>query len=180
MRSCRGIVPLTVLAMVLLVPGVNARAGGVAGVLAMHDTMAVSALSSVPAASRWFRPGFFLPEYSISPERFRFLNISGELSGRGTKPGELGRLRVNGHVIPMVLDTGLARANPRFAWTHHHARELYRAIRTSRIRVIGDPNLKRQIVQAAAQSKPLEVRGYVFLSAGRSPYMVVREINRPS
>jgi hypothetical protein len=119
-----------------------------------------------------FRPGF-----DMMPQRFRDLNVTGRV---GVKPGSQPlhsttiRLSLNGHEIPMQLDTELHSAELQFNPEDSYARDLYRSILTKRVEVVGRENLRDQIAEAAEQSKPLQIEGYVFDKT--SPYLVVKSV----
>jgi hypothetical protein len=140
--------------------GGGVRAGGLGGI-----TGPVSI--GVP-----FRPGF-----DMMPQRFRDLNVTGMV---GVKPGSkplhstMIRLTLDGHEIPMQLDTELQSADLQFNPDDSYARDLYRSILTKRVEVVGQENLRDQIAEAAEQSKPLQIEGYVFDKS--SPYLVVKSV----
>ena len=119
----------------------------------------------------------FLPKLDMAPQRFRDLNITGMV---GVKPGSqplhatMIRLTLDGHEIPMQLDTERQSAELQFSPDDSYARDLYRSILTKRVEVVGQENLRGQIAQAAEQSKPLQIEGYVFDTT--SPYLVVKSL----
>lgn len=119
----------------------------------------------------------FRPGYEMMPQRFRDLNVTGMV---GVKPGSQPlhsttiRLTLDGHEIPMRLDTELQGADLQFNPDDSYARELYRSILTKRVEVVGQENLRDQIAEAAEQSKPLQIEGYVFDRT--SPYLVVKSV----
>lgn len=119
----------------------------------------------------------FRPGYEMMPQRFRDLNVTGMV---GVKPGSQPlhsttiRLTLDGHEIPMRLDTELQSADLQFNPDDSYARELYRSILTKRVEVVGQENLRDQIAEAAEQSKPLQIEGYVFDRT--SPYLVVKSV----
>ena len=114
---------------------------------------------------------------AMSPQRFRDLNVVGRV---GVKPGSQPlhsttiRLTLDGHEIPMQLDTELQSADLQFNPDDSYARDLYRSILTKRVEVVGRQNLRDQIAEAAEQSKPLQIEGYVFDRT--SPYLVVKSV----
>jgi hypothetical protein len=113
----------------------------------------------------------------MSPQRFRDLTVTGMV---GVKPGSRPlhsttiRLTLDGHEIPMRLDTELQSAELQFNPDDSYARDLYRSILTKRVEVVGQENLRDQIAEAAEQSKPLQIEGYVFDRS--SPYLVVKSV----
>ena len=119
-----------------------------------------------------YRPGF-----EMMPQRFRDLNVTGRV---GVKPGSkplhstMIRLTLDGHEIPMQLDTELQSAELQFNPDDSYARDLYRSILTKRVEVVGQENLRDQIAEAAEQSRPLQIEGYVFDKT--SPYLVVKAV----
>lgn len=125
-----------------------------------------------PAIGFPYRPGF-----EMMPQRFRDLNVTGRV---GVKPGSqplhstMIRLSLDGHEIPMQLDTERQSADLQFNPDESYARDLYRSILTKRVEVVGQENLRDQIAEAAEQSKPLQIEGYVFDRS--SPYLVVKSV----
>jgi len=119
----------------------------------------------------------FIPGFEMMPQRFRDLNVTGMV---GVKPGSQPlhsttiRLTLDGHEIPMQLDTELQSAELQFNPDDSYARDLYRSILTKRVEVVGQENLRDQIAEAAEQSKPLQIEGYVFDRT--SPYLVVKSV----
>ena len=119
----------------------------------------------------------FIPGFEMMPQRFRDLNVTGMV---GVKPGSQPlhsttiRLTLDGHEIPMQLDTELQSAELQFNPDDSYARDLYRSILTKRVEVVGQENLRDQIAEAAEQSKPLQIEGYVFDRT--SPYLVVKGV----
>jgi len=113
----------------------------------------------------------------MSPQRFRDLNVTGMV---GVKPGSQPlhsttiRLTLDGHEIPMRLDTELQSSELQFNPDDSYARDLYRSILTKWVEVVGQENLRDQIAEAAQQSKPLQIEGYVFDLT--SPYLVVKSV----
>ena len=119
-----------------------------------------------------FRPGF-----DMMPQRFRDLNVTGRVGVKaGSQPlhSTMIRLSLDGHEIPMQLDTERQSAELQFNPDDTYARDLYRSILTKRVEVVGQENLRDQIAEAAEQSKPLQVEGYVFDTT--SPYLVVKSV----
>jgi hypothetical protein len=114
---------------------------------------------------------------AMSPQRFRDLNVTGRV---GVKPGSQPlhattiRLTLDGHEIPMQLDTEVHSAELEFNPDDSYARDLYHSILTKRVEVVGRQNLRDQIAAAAEESKPLQIEGYVFDRS--SPYLVVKSV----
>jgi hypothetical protein len=114
---------------------------------------------------------------AMSPQRFRDLNVTGRV---GVKPGSQPlhattiRLTLDGHEIPMQLDTEVQSAELEFNPDDSYARDLYHSILTKRVEVVGRQNLRDQIAAAAEESKPLQIEGYVFDRT--SPYLVVKAV----
>jgi hypothetical protein len=112
------------------------------------------------------------------PQRIRdHLNITGLIGISEKKPisnDPIVHLGVDGHDIPMRLDTQLDGVVLQFDLNENYARDLYQSILTKRIEVVGPQELRDQIEQASAQWKPLEIQGYIF---GRtSPFLVVKAV----
>jgi hypothetical protein len=114
---------------------------------------------------------------AMSPQRFRDLNVTGRV---GVKPGSQPlhattiRLTLDGHEIPMQLDTEVQSAQLEFNPDDSYARDLYHSILTKRVEVVGRQNLRDQIAAAAEESRPLQIEGYVFDRS--SPYLVVKSV----
>ena len=117
----------------------------------------------------------FVPGFDMMPQRFRDLSVTGRV---GVKPGSqplhstMIRLTLDGHEIPMELDTEVQSADLQFNPDDSYARDLYHSILTKRVEVVGQENLRDQIAQAAEQSRPLQIEGYVFDRS--NPYLVVK------
>ena len=141
--------------------GGGVRAGGFGGITGTGGTIGFP-----------YRPGF-----EMMPQRFRDLNVTGMV---GVKPGSkplhstMIRLTLDGHEIPMQLDTERQSSELQFNPDDSYARDLYHSIMTKRVEVVGQENLRDQIAEAAEQSKPLQIEGYVF--DRMSPYLVVKSV----
>ena len=85
------------------------------------------------------------------------------------------RLRVDGHDVYMRLDTELTTPSCSSIRTRSYARDLYRAILTKRIEVVGQQDLRDQIMASADKSQPIKVQGYVFDRT--SPFLVVKSVS---
>jgi hypothetical protein len=147
--------------------------GGVAGGGFAGGGVHAGGLGGLPGSIGFpYRPGF-----EMMPQRFRDLNVTGRV---GVKPGSqplhstMIRLSLDGHEIPMQLDTERQSADLQFNPDESYARDLYRSILTKRVEVVGQENLRGQIAEAAEQSKPLQIEGYVFDKT--SPYLVVKSV----
>lgn len=113
----------------------------------------------------------------LMPQRFRDLNVTGKV---GVKKSDLPpnatviMLRLDGQEIPMRLDTETRSADLQFNSNEGYARGLYQSILTKRVEVVGQQDLRDEIAQAAEQSKPLQIEGYVFDRT--SPFLVVKSV----
>jgi hypothetical protein len=119
----------------------------------------------------------FFPSTYLITQRYRRLKIAGRFpvdEQHLPKSAKIVRLSVNGRVIPMRLDTELVSADLEFPRARSYGRDLYRAILTKRIEVVGNSAMRQQIVAAAAKSTPLQIKGYVFDRT--SPYLVVQSV----
>jgi hypothetical protein len=119
----------------------------------------------------------FIPSPAMATQRFRDLNVTGRVGVKqGSQPlhSTMIRLTLDGHEIPMQLDTELQSSELQFNPDDSYARDLYRSILTKRVEVVGRQNLRDQIAEAAEQSKPLQIEGYVFDRS--SPYLVVKSV----
>jgi hypothetical protein len=171
---------------ILSLAGVMALGAGLAIAPAAHaQTIGELPIPGVLLFQPSFPPGSFttlsnsyFPNTSLSAQRFRNLKVAGRIpvdEAKLPKDAKVVRLRVNGNTIAMRLDTEVASADLKFGPGQEYAKELYRSVLTKRIEVIGDAALRDQIVQAAAQSKIVEIEGYVFDRT--SPYLVVRTVS---
>ena len=121
--------------------------------------------------------GLYIPSTAMTTQQFRDLNVIGRV---GVKPGSeplhstMIRLTLDGHEIPMQLDTEMHSAELEFNPNDSYARDLYRSMLTRRVEVVGRQPLRDQIAEAAEQSKPLQIEGYVFDAT--SPYLVVKSV----
>jgi hypothetical protein len=116
--------------------------------------------------------GTGLNAVSIGPDSE--LPIAGRVATGSTLPqgATLVRLRVNGRVIPMALDTKEAEAELGANPTDDYNKALYNSVLKKQMVVIGNAELCNQIAAAADSSKPLVLQGYVFDHT--NPYFVVR------
>jgi len=144
-------------------------AGGLAG-------LSVGGLGSVTAVN----VNSFMPDGTMPPQRFRDLKVVGRVTAPGAeapKGSRLVRLYVSGRVIPLAIDNETASAVLEFGPNQRYAKDLYDAILTKRITVVGDDFSRTRIVDAAASQKPIVVEGYVF--DRMSPYMVLKSVGSP-
>jgi hypothetical protein len=116
--------------------------------------------------------GTGLNAISIGPDSE--LTIAGRVATGSILPrgATLVRLRVNGRIIPMALDTEVANAELGANPANDYAKALYNSILKKQMVVIGNAELRNQIAAAADSSKPLVLQGYVFDHT--APYFVVR------
>jgi hypothetical protein len=125
-------------------------------------------------------PGFIAPESGTAPQRYRDLTVVGRTpADPATLPqgARIVRLRVDGRLIPMAIDTELGIGELTFGTDQRYARELYEAILTKRVEVVGEEQLRKRIIWSADNNAPAEIRGYVFNPL--KPYMVVRSVFPP-
>jgi hypothetical protein len=116
------------------------------------------------------------PLFSMT-QRFHDLNVTGRVGVKASSlPADatVVRLSLDGHEIPMRLDTELHSAELQFDPNASYARDLYNSILTKRVEVVGEQNLRDQIAAAAKESKPVQIEGYVFDRT--SPYFVVKSV----
>jgi hypothetical protein len=117
------------------------------------------------------------PRPDFPPQQFRNLNLVGDvgLKESDLPPGaKIVRLRVDGHDVFMRLDTELSSAELQFDPNAGYARDLYRSILTKRIEVVGQQELRDQIMASADKAQPIKVQGYVFDRT--SPFLVVKSV----
>jgi hypothetical protein len=105
------------------------------------------------------------------------LPIAGQVAAGSTLPqgATMVQLRVNGRIIPMVLDTQVATASLNADPTNEYDKSLYTSVLYKQMVVIGNADLRNQITAAADSSTPVVLHGYVFDST--SPFFVVRSVN---
>jgi hypothetical protein len=113
------------------------------------------------------------------PQRFRDLKLAGRVGIDTSKlpaTARIVRLRLDGRDIPMRLDTELSSAEIQFDPDYNYARELYRAILTKRVEVVGAAELRDELAAAANSGAQVEVEGYAFNLT--SPYLVLKVVNK--
>jgi len=126
-------------------------------------------------------PGVLAINPASAPQRYRELKVAGQVPADPTRlvnDARIVQLRVNGHIIPMALDTELVGGELQFLPNEAYGRDLYKAMMTRRIEVVGESNLRQEIVEAASDPgnpKPLQVQGYVFDRL--SPFLVLRSVS---
>ncbi|MGO9603647.1 MAG: hypothetical protein ACLQAT_09665 [Candidatus Binataceae bacterium] len=154
-------------------PGGGVGAGGFGGGFSGGIPGGVAASGVSPGISA----GMPIAAGAASPQRFRDLNVTGKVGVDQSKlppSAPVVRLRLDGQDITMRLNTEEQSAELQFDPNASYAQDLYRSILTKRIEVVGQQSLRDEIAQAAAQSKPIEVEGYVFDRL--SPYFVVKSV----
>jgi len=151
---------------------------GASGALAFPAGFGAASGFQANPGSSMSMPGILNPTPSQSPQRFRDLTVVGDV---GLKESDLPagskiiRLRVDGHDVYMRLDTEISSAELQFDPNAGYARDLYRAILTKRIEVVGKQELRDQITASADKAHPLKVEGYVFDRV--SPFLVVKSVS---
>jgi hypothetical protein len=119
--------------------------------------------------------GTGLNAVSIGPDSE--LTIAGRVATESILPrgATLVRLRLNGRIIPMALDTEVANAELGANPSNDYGKALYNSVLKKQMVVIGNAELCNQIAAAADSSKPLVLQGYVFDHT--NPYFVVRSVS---
>ncbi len=105
---------------------------------------------------------------------FRELKLAGQVPAEPDKlpsGARIVQLRINGKLVPMALDTELGSGELEFPPDERYAEDLYKAVLTKSIAVVGDSAMRDRIIQAAGTSQPIEVEGKVFNAT--TPYFVV-------
>ena len=122
-----------------------------------------------------------VPNLPGPQQRFRQLKLAGRIPTDPAKEpagARIVRLSVNGEIVPMALDTETTSGELQFdPGDSNYGRQLYQAILTKPITVVGDERLRSEITEAAsntANPRVLKIDGYVFDRL--SPYMVVRSV----
>src|SRR5216683_1010125 len=121
-----------------------------------------------------------VPNLPGPQQRFRQLKLAGRIPTDPAKEpagAKIVRLRVNGEILPMALDTETNSGELQFDPESDYGRQLYQAILTKPITVVGDERMRSEISEAAsnpANTRVLKIDGYVFDRLG--PYMVVRSV----
>jgi len=113
-----------------------------------------------------------------APQRFRDLTVVGAVGFKESDfpaGAKIVHLRVDGRDVYMRLDTELSDVELQFDPNASYARDLYRAILTKRIEVVGQQDLRDQIMASADKSQPIKVQGYVFDRT--SPFLVVKSVS---
>ena len=108
---------------------------------------------------------------------FRELKLAGQVPAvpdRLPSGARIVQLRMEGKIIPMALDTELGSAELQFDPDERYAEDLYKAVLTKSVAVVGDAALRDRIVQAAGSSQPIQVEGKVFNAT--TPYFVVTSV----
>jgi hypothetical protein len=105
------------------------------------------------------------------------LAIAGRVATASMLPrgATLVRLRLNGRIIPMALDTEVANAELGANPANDYGKALYYSVLKKQMVVIGNAELCNQVAAAADSSKPLVLQGYVFDHT--NPYFVVRSVS---
>ncbi len=139
----------------------------------------------VPGSGFQANPGSSLPGINVptaprerAPQRFRDLTVVGDVGLKESDfpaGAKIVHLRVDGHDVYMRLDTELHDVELQFDPNAEYARDLYRAILTKRIEVVGQQDLRDQIMASADKAQPIKVRGYVFDRT--SPFLVVKSVS---
>jgi hypothetical protein len=114
-----------------------------------------------------------------TPQRYRDLNLAGHVGVDLSKlppDAKVVRLYLDGRNIPMRLDTELRSAELQFEPEASYGRDLYRAILTKRVEVVGAPNLRQALQSAADNQEQVEVEGYAFNLS--SPYLVLKVVRK--
>jgi hypothetical protein len=116
---------------------------------------------------------------NLAVQEMRELKLAGQVPAnpdRLPSGARIVQLRVNGQMVPMALDSELGSSDLEFNPGNRKAEDLYHALLTKQVAVIGDEKLRNQIVQAASENgtQALEIQGYVFNQT--TPYFVVKSV----
>ncbi|HEY6421583.1 MAG TPA: hypothetical protein VIX59_21505 [Candidatus Binataceae bacterium] len=84
------------------------------------------------------------------------------------------RLKLNGKLYTMALDIQAARDDLKSEATYDTTNDLYRAMVTKQLEVVGDASLPDQVAKAVELSRPIELEGYVYHRT--TPYFVVQSV----
>ena len=108
---------------------------------------------------------------------FRELKLAGQVPAVPEKlpsGARIVQLRVNGQNVPMALDSELGSGELEFEPGERYAEDLYKAVLTKSVAVVGDAQLRDRIIAAAGKSQPIEIEGAVFNTA--TPYFIVKSV----
>src|SRR5215469_5527933 len=119
------------------------------------------------------------PVPNLAVQEMRELKLAGQVPAnpdRLPSGARIIQLKVNGRAVPMALDSELGGGQLEFNPGNQYGEELYHALLTKQIAVVGDEKLRDQILQAASAngSQALEVQGWVFNRT--TPYFVVKSV----
>jgi hypothetical protein len=119
------------------------------------------------------------PVPNLAVQEMRELRLAGQVPAnpdRLPSGARIIQLKVNGQTVPMALDSELGGGQLEFNPGNQYGEELYHAMLTKQIAVVGDSKLRDQIVQAASANgtQALEVQGWVFNRM--TPYFVVKSV----
>ncbi len=150
--------------------------GGIAGIGGIHGNPA-GGFAGVNGGQ--FNGIMINPVPNLAVQEMRELRLAGQVPANPERLPSGARtiqLKVNGQFIPMALDSELGSGQLEFNPGNRYGEELYNAVLTKQIAVLGDSKLRNQIVQAAAanSTQPLEIQGYVFNR--QTPYFVVKSV----
>ncbi len=164
-------------AMLAMGAAAPAFAQGIGGAGGIH-VGAPSGIQINPGSSLNLGPSL---SYNIrrTPQRFRDLSLAGHVGVDVSKlppDAKVVRLYLDGRNIPMRLDTELHSAEVQFAPEASYGRDLYRAILTKRVEVVGAADLRGALQSAADNHQQVEVEGYAFNLS--SPYLVLKVVRK--
>jgi len=167
---------------VLAAAGLIGTIAGAPPVWAQGFSGGLSGMSgmSVQGSGVSVTPNIYTPSYYQPPQRFRDLTVTGRVGtdkSSAVKIGKVVRLSLDGKDIPMQLDTEVPTEDVEFDPNATYAQDLYRAMLTKRVEVVGRESLRNQIEDAARTGEPVRIYGYVFNPT--SPYLVVKSVKEP-
>ncbi|HUA33050.1 MAG TPA: hypothetical protein VMA09_05555 [Candidatus Binataceae bacterium] len=149
--------------------------GGIGGFGGAHGGGMMGIPGGAPGTGNVAPPTIMNPY--LYDRHFRELKLAGQVPAVPDKlpsGARIVQLRMDGKIIPMALDTELGSSELEFEPGERYAEELYTAVLTKSVAVVGDSALRERIIQAAGSSQPIEVEGKVFNST--TPYFVVTSV----
>ena len=133
--------------------------------------------TSIPVTNLYI-PTITSGNTTYAAQRFRQINLVGRVpADEKTLPSgsRLVRLRVNGQLVTMRIEDETMSPDLTFDTNSPYSKDLYRAILTKRVEVVGDAAMRTRILDAVTQKQAIQIDGYAFDRL--SPYLVLRSVS---